>query len=51
MVTYSVAHVMHSAQPALVYILPTMVSMGLLGAFARKEVLFLVGWDEDREIK
>lgn len=50
-VTMAAMHISGTAQPALLYILPTMVVIYIGGAWVRKETLKMLKYDEDYYLK
>ena len=47
LITFMSMHYFGTAQPALLYILPTMILVYLFGAFGRKEFIKMIMYDED----
>jgi len=48
--TIAAMSILKTPQPALLYILPSMLLCYLLGAFGRKELVKMAGYDEDSEL-
>ena len=48
--TFAAMAALKTAQPALLYILPSMLIFYLMGAFGKKELIKMVTYDEDTEL-